>query len=81
MGGKKNGQELQNNSPSAADGVVSEGFASVSQAADFLSVSRAKLYGLMDTGSIPWAKFGKSRRIPWAGLKAFAAKSMVPQTA
>lgn len=56
---------------------VNEGFVSVSEASRFLSLSRATLYKLMDSGELTFAKFGKSRRLPWAALKEFAAKSMV----
>jgi excisionase family DNA binding protein len=56
--------------------VVAEGFASVKEAEEFLSVSRAKLYVLMETGLLRWAKFGKSRRVPWAALRAYAASCL-----
>ena len=45
---------------------VDEGFASVLEAGEFLRLSRAKVYGLMDAGELMYAKFGKARRIPCA---------------
>jgi excisionase family DNA binding protein len=67
-------------SPGAADGrlkVVADGFASTREASEFLSVSRSKLYALMDSGDLQFAKFGKSRRVPWQSLRAFAARCLV----
>jgi excisionase family DNA binding protein len=56
---------------------VEGGFGTVDQVAKFLSISRAKVYSLMDAGHLPYAKIGKSRRLPWAGVKALAARSMI----
>jgi excisionase family DNA binding protein len=56
---------------------VAEGFASLVEAGKYLSLSRATLYKLMDAGELAYARFGRSRRVPWASLKAYAAKSMV----
>jgi excisionase family DNA binding protein len=41
------------------------GLARVLEAAQFLSVSRSKVYAMMDGGDLPYVKLGKSRRIPW----------------
>lgn len=57
--------------------LVADGFADVRQAADYLKVSRAKLYAMMDSGDLPYAKFDRCRRIPWAALRAYAAQRMV----
>ncbi len=56
---------------------VDEGFATVVEAAAFLRVGRTHVYHLMQRGQLPYAKFGKSRRIPWVELRAFAARSIV----
>jgi excisionase family DNA binding protein len=56
---------------------VDEGFVDVAGAAEFLRLSRAKVYLLMDAGELRYAKFGKSRRIPWAALKQFAESRLV----
>lgn len=55
---------------------AAEGFATVDQAGAFLSLSRATIYNLMDAGELASAKFGKSRRIPWSAIKAYAAKAL-----
>jgi excisionase family DNA binding protein len=57
--------------------VASEGFVEVPEAATFLSVSRATVYKLMDDGSLAYAKFGRSRRIPKRALLEYAANQIV----
>jgi excisionase family DNA binding protein len=57
--------------------LVGEGFMRVPQAAEFLGVSRSTVYELMDKGQLPYAKFGRSRRIPKRALMEFAAQSVV----
>jgi excisionase family DNA binding protein len=57
--------------------LTAEGFADIPAAVDFLSVSRATVYKLMDIGELPYAKFGKSRRIPWAALREYASRCLV----
>jgi excisionase family DNA binding protein len=52
--------------------LIAKGFARVPEAAKFLGVSRSTVYLLMEQGDLVFAKFGRSRRIPWAGLHAFA---------
>ena len=44
------------------------GLASIKDAEQFLNLSRATLYGLMDRGALRYVKIGKSRRIAWAAL-------------
>jgi excisionase family DNA binding protein len=56
---------------------VAEGFASLTEAGNYLSLSRATLYKLMDGNELAYARFGRARRIPWTSLKAFAAKALV----
>lgn len=57
--------------------VVGKGLATVEQAAKFLAISRAKVYELMASGELASAKLGKSRRLPWAAVKEFAARSLI----
>jgi excisionase family DNA binding protein len=57
--------------------VIAEGFATVPEAAVFLNVSRASIYKLMDTGELVYAKFGKSRRLPWRAVREYAKKCLV----
>jgi excisionase family DNA binding protein len=60
--------------PSQADlEIVQGGFVTVEEAKDYLRVCRAKVYALMEAGELPYAKVGKSRRIPRAALHAYAA--------
>jgi excisionase family DNA binding protein len=60
-----------------AEELVADGLASVPQAAQFLGISRSKLYELMDQGQLVYCKLGRNRRIPWAAIKALAAQSLV----
>jgi excisionase family DNA binding protein len=64
-------------SDDARAAAVSGGFVTVREAEEFLSLSRAKIYALMDAGELRYAKFGRSRRLPWADLRMFAAESLV----
>jgi excisionase family DNA binding protein len=58
--------------------MVMDGFASVSEAAKFLHLSRASVYKLMgDEEGLRYAKFGRSRRIPWQVLRDYAARSII----
>jgi excisionase family DNA binding protein len=66
--------------PPQAD-LVADGFASLREAEQFLSLSKAKLYNLMETGQLVFAKFGKSRRIPRAALRAYAQKCLLGHSA
>jgi excisionase family DNA binding protein len=56
---------------------VEDGFASVREAERYLSISRAKLYDLMESGGLIYAKIGRARRIPWATLRQYAARCLV----
>ena len=44
--------------------VVADGLMTVSEAAEYLSISRSKLYQMMDDGELAYVKLGRSRRIP-----------------
>jgi excisionase family DNA binding protein len=59
------------------ESLVRDGFAQVADAQQFLKLSRAKVYLLMDDGSLPYARFGRSRRIPWRALHAYAERCLV----
>ena len=56
-----------------APAFVSDGLLSVAAAAAFLSVSRSKLYEMMDGGLLPYVKLGRSRRVPRRALVELAA--------
>ena len=57
--------------------VVGDGFVDVAEAGEFLGLSRAKLYQLMDRHELASAKFGKARRIPRRALLEYASRCMV----
>jgi excisionase family DNA binding protein len=40
----------------------------VSKVAEFLCLSRSKVYGLMEQGELPFVKLGKSRRVRWSDV-------------
>jgi excisionase family DNA binding protein len=53
--------------------LIEGGLLTVQDAARFLSVSRSKLYELMDCGELKFVKLGRSRRIPRRALVELAA--------
>jgi excisionase family DNA binding protein len=57
--------------------LVENGFLTVAEAAKFLHLCRATVYTLMDSGAIPYAKFGKSRRVPRQALREYAERCLV----
>jgi excisionase family DNA binding protein len=52
--------------------LVEDGLVGLDEAMNFLSIGRSTLYELMDKGMLPWAKIGRSRRIPRRVLVRFA---------
>jgi excisionase family DNA binding protein len=63
------------------EALAADGFDRIAEAQAFLGLSRASIYALMDKGELPYARFGRSRRIPRRALVEFAARSIVPQAA
>ncbi len=57
--------------------MVDDGFATIMEATAYLRISRAKLYGLMESGELTYAKFGKNRRVPWKALRDLAQAALV----
>jgi excisionase family DNA binding protein len=57
--------------------IVGDGLTSVPEATRFLSISRSKLYGLMEQGALVYVRLGRSRRIPRRALVELAAKNLV----
>ncbi len=55
---------------------IAEGLLTVQEAAQFLRVSRSKLYALMDAGELQFVKLGRSRRIPRRALIYLAASGL-----
>ena len=62
---------------SPQDGLVRDGFAEVAEAQAYLRLSRSTIYTLMDRGELPFARFGRTRRIPWRSLRDYAAARLV----
>ena len=56
--------------------LVSDGLVTIREAAQFLRVSRSKLYDLMDNGELKFVKLGRSRRIPRRALIDLAASGL-----
>ena len=53
--------------------------ATVAAVAKHLSLSRSKLYQLMDSGRLPYVKLGRCRRIRWSDVEALVQQSIVGQ--
>jgi excisionase family DNA binding protein len=45
-----------------------EGYAKVTEAAEYLHISKAMVSKMIHAGKIPYQRFGKIFRIPWAWL-------------
>jgi excisionase family DNA binding protein len=57
--------------------VIRDGFAEIAEAQQYLRLSRATIYTLMETGRLAYARFGRTRRIPWRALYDYAASNLV----
>jgi len=49
----------------------------VGQVARYLSLSRSKVYQMMDAGELPYVKLGKSRRVRWEDVLQLVARNTV----
>jgi excisionase family DNA binding protein len=49
----------------------------VSEVARYLSVSRTKVYQMMELGDLPYVRLGRCRRIAWKDVDAFVARNRV----
>ena len=58
-------------------GLVNEGLVTIAAAGEFLGLSRATLYALMDRGELAYCKIGGARRIPRKALVALAERNLV----
>jgi excisionase family DNA binding protein len=54
---------------------------SVPEVADLLGLSRSKLYLMMEAGELAFAKFGKSRRVPYQAVRSLIARHLVGEFA
>jgi excisionase family DNA binding protein len=57
--------------------LVDDGLVNVTEASEFLSIGRSKLYALMNAGRLPYVKIDRSRRIPRRALVDLAAGHLV----
>jgi len=55
---------------------IRDGLCTISEAQEYLSIGRTKLYALMDAGEIPYVKLGRARRIPRNSLALFVNKHL-----
>ena len=56
--------------------LAADGFMTIREAAELLSVSRGTIYNLMDRGELAYAKIGSSRRLPRRAVHQFAARAI-----
>ena len=56
--------------------LAQDGFVSIREACEFLSLGETKVYELMDNGELPFCKFGRARRIPRRALIEYAARKI-----
>ena len=56
--------------------LVADGLLTIPEAADFLRISRSRLYELMDRGELIYLKLGRSRRIPRRAVIELAAREL-----
>lgn len=54
----------------AADGYPTAGLATISEAMAVSGLSRSKIYDMVSREQLESRRFGKSRRITWASLRA-----------
>ena len=63
-------------SPENSAKLVADGLLTVKECAEFLHLSRSKVYELMDAGELCFAKLGRSRRIPRRAVIELAAREL-----
>jgi len=61
--------------------LANDGFLTVAAAVNFSALGRSTLYGLMETGVLPYAKIGTARRIPKRALVEFMANKTISREA
>jgi excisionase family DNA binding protein len=58
------------------ESLAGAGFMEVMEAAEFLSLSRSKIYELMDAEELAFARFGRARRISRQSLLEYAQRQL-----
>ena len=71
------GANMNENGKPNATSNSSERLVDVREATNFLSLSRTKIYGLMDKGELEFVKIGRSRRIAVSALLALIEANRV----
>jgi excisionase family DNA binding protein len=56
--------------------LVADGLLTVAETVAFLGICRSTIYALMASGRLPYAKFGRSRRIPRRAVIRLAANAL-----
>jgi len=64
----------------SSEDLVRDGLLTIDQAESFTGLGKTKLYRLMSSGELAFAKIGVSRRIPRKALVALAARSVVTRS-
>jgi excisionase family DNA binding protein len=52
----------------------------VSEVARHLSLSRSKIYQMMDRGELPYVKLGKSRRVRWPDVERLVEQNTISRS-
>jgi len=61
--------------------IAADGALGIRQAAEWLGISRSRLYELLAEGGIPTVRIGRRRVVPRAALRAFLAERLAETTA
>lgn len=56
--------------------LVEDGLVTIREAGRFLNLSRTAIYGLMESGLLPYVKLGRSRRVPKRALTELAGSCL-----
>ena len=56
--------------------ILMDGLMRVHEVAGYLGLSRSKVYEIMSKGELPWAKFGRARRIPRRAVVELVARRL-----
>jgi excisionase family DNA binding protein len=56
--------------------LVADGLWTIPEAADFLRISRSRLYDLMNSGELAFVKLGRSRRLPRRAVVDLATRGL-----
>ena len=74
LGVVQENQASQNGSPATMEAGPHRGLLRVEEAAEWLGLGRTKAYELVYRGVLPSVTIGRSRRVPFAALKAFVER-------